>query len=101
MFDNKTRVLNSVLAAHALQIALPALAVRRIRQHEIELTRGKGIVRKCRVFRSTDKIVGRLPFSLEQEIGLGDRIGLGVDFLTVEVRSDLLAVFFGKLLESF
>ena len=32
MLDHKTRILDPIFAAHALEIALPALAVRRIRQ---------------------------------------------------------------------
>jgi hypothetical protein len=37
VFDDEARVADACLAAHALLIALPALAVGRVRQHEIEL----------------------------------------------------------------
>ena len=53
------------------------------------------------MLRPADDVVGRLAFALEQQVGLGDGVGLGVDFLAVEVGGDLLAVFFGKLLERF
>jgi hypothetical protein len=36
VFDDEAGVFDAVLAAHAFEIALPALAVGRIRQHEIE-----------------------------------------------------------------
>jgi hypothetical protein len=37
VLDQETCVFEAVLAAHALEVALPALAVRRIGKHEIEL----------------------------------------------------------------
>src|SRR5262245_51341742 len=58
VLDHEAGILDAVLAAHALEIAFPALAVRRIREHEIELARRKRIVRQGRVFRATDDVVG-------------------------------------------
>ncbi|WP_295393090.1 hypothetical protein [uncultured Thiodictyon sp.] len=42
--------------------------------------------------RSADDVVGRLAVALEQEVGLADGIGLGVDLLAIEVGGDLFAV---------
>ena len=39
----EARGLDAGLAAHALQVALPAPAVGRVREHEVELTSGKGV----------------------------------------------------------
>jgi hypothetical protein len=80
------------LAAHALQVALPALAVGRIGEHEVELARREGVVGERRVLRAADDVVRRLALALEQQVGLADGVGLGVDLLAVEVGGDLLAV---------
>ena len=42
-------------------------------------------------------VVGRFAFALQQQVGLADGVGLGVDLLAVEVRGDLLAVLAGEL----
>ena len=47
--------------------------------------------------RTADDVVGRFTLALEQQVGLADGVGFGVDLLAVEVRGDLLAVFVGKL----
>ena len=39
VLDDEARVLDAVLAAHPLEVALPALAVGRIGEHEVELAR--------------------------------------------------------------
>ena len=44
MLDSEPGVLDTALAAHALQVALPALAVGRIGEHEVELAGREGIV---------------------------------------------------------
>ncbi len=97
VLDDETRVLDVALAAEALQVAFPALAVGRIGEHEIELARREGVVGQRRVLGSADQVVGRLALALEEEIGLGDGVGLGVDLLTVEVGGDLLAARPGDL----
>ncbi len=100
VLDDETRVLDAVLAAHALEVALPALAVGRIGEHEVELARREGVVGERGVFRAADDVVGRLAFAFEQQVGLADGVGLGVDLLAVEVRGDLLAVLRGELLRA-
>ena len=84
--------LMSVLAAHAFEVALPALAVGRIGEHEVELAGAEGVVGERRVLRAADDVVRRVALALEQQVGLADGVGLGVDLLAVEVRGDLLAV---------
>ena len=44
VLDDKARILYTVLPAHALQVTFPALPVRRIGEHEVELTAGEGVV---------------------------------------------------------
>ena len=88
--------LTPLLAAHALQVAFPALPVGRIGQHEVELARRERVVGKCRPFRPADDVVGRLALALEQQVGLADGIGLGVDLLAVQVRRNLFAVLRGE-----
>ena len=51
------------------------------------------------MLRAADDVVRRLALALEQEVGLADGVGLGVDLLAVEVGGDLLAVFLGELLQ--
>ena len=99
VLDDETRIPDAVLAAHALQIALPALAVRRIGEHEVEFARREGVVGQRRAFRPADDVVCLFAFALEQQIGLSDGIGLGVDLLAEEVGGDLLAVLAGELLK--
>jgi hypothetical protein len=91
--------LMAVLAAHALQVGLPALAVGRVGEHEVELARGEGVVGERGVLRPADDVVRRVALALEQQVGLADGVGLGVDLLAVEVGGDLLAVFGGELLQ--
>ena len=96
---DEARVLDALLAAHALEVALPALAVGRIGEHEVELARREGVVRERRVLRAADDVVRGLALALEQQVGLADGVGLGVDLLAVEVGGDLLAVLLGELLQ--
>ena len=58
---------------------------------------GKGVVGQGGVFRTAHDVVGGLAPALEQQVGLADGIGLGVDLLTIEVGGDLLAVLGGEL----
>src|SRR5213594_2876053 len=101
MLDDETRVFDPVLASHALEIALPALTIGWIRKHEVELARRERIVRERGMFGTTDDVVRRVAFALEQKVGLTDRVGLGVDLLSVEMRGYLFAGFRGELLERF
>ena len=87
----EARVAHAVLAAHRLEVLLPALAVGRIGEHEVELLRREGVVRERGPFRAADDVVGALALALEQHVGLADGVGLGVDLLAVEQALDLLA----------
>jgi hypothetical protein len=69
----------------AFEVLLPALAVGGIGQHEVELLRREGVVGEGAPFRAADDVVGVLALALEQHVGLADGVGLGVDFLAVQV----------------
>ncbi len=60
----------------------------------------EGVVRERRVLGAADDVVGRLALALEQQVGLADGVGLGVDLLAVEVGRDLLAVLARELAAS-
>ena len=49
------------------------------------------------MFRPPNDVVGGFPLALEEEVRLGDRVGLGVDLLAVEMGGDLLAALLGDL----
>ena len=97
MLDDEARVAHVLLAAHAFEVGLPALAVGRIGEHEVELARREGVVGEGGVLRPAHDVVGGLALTLEQEVGLADGVGLGVDLLAVEVGGDLLAALGGEL----
>jgi len=44
VLDDEARVVHVLLAAHAFQVGLPALAVGRIGEHEVELVGREGVV---------------------------------------------------------
>ena len=92
VLDDEARVAHVLLAAHALQVGLPALAVGRVGEHEVELAGREGVVGEGRVLGATHDVVGGLALSLQQQVGLADGVGLGVDLLPVEVRGDVLSV---------
>ena len=94
MLDEEAVVAQLPLATHAFEIGLPGLAVGRIREHEVELLGGEGIVGEGGAVLDVVRFV---PFSLENEIGLADSIGLRVHLLTVQVNRGLLALFAGQL----
>ncbi|MGK0187938.1 MAG: hypothetical protein ACI9R3_003729 [Verrucomicrobiales bacterium] len=79
--DDEARVSHSFFTAHSFEIAFPTLAVGRIGEHEVELTRAEGVVRERRVLRATDNVIGSIAITFEQEVGFADRIGFGVDLL--------------------
>ena len=99
--DLEARVAHAVLAAHGFEVLLPALAVGRIGQHEVELHGGEGVVGEGGPFRAADDVVGVLALALEEHVGLADGVGLGIDFLAVEMGGDLLAARGGELEERF
>ena len=100
MLNHEARVAHVGLAAHALQVGLPALAVGWIGQHEIELAGRESVVGQGRVLRAAHNIVGSFPLTLEQQVGLADGVGLGIDLLAVEVGGHVLVVLGGELLQS-
>ena len=51
------------------------------------------------MLRSAHDVVGGLPFTLQQEVGLADGVGLAVDLLSVEVGRHLLAPLLRDLLQ--
>ena len=53
------------------------------------------------MLRAADDVVGRLALALQQQVGLADGVGLGVDLLAEQVRRDVLAVLGRKLLQRF
>ena len=99
--DLETRVAHGFLAAHLLQIFFPAFAVGRIRQHEIELLRGKRIMRQRGMFRAADNVVGVLALAFEQHVGLANGIGFRVDLLPVKIGGDAPILLFRQALQSF
>ena len=97
VLDHEAEIVDPALAAHALQIGLPALAVGRIGEHEVELAGGECV----RGERGAVPDVGRfVALSLQDEIGLADGVGLRVDLLSVEVHRRFLAPFAGELHQS-
>ena len=88
----------SFLAAHAFQVGLPALAVRRIREHEVELHGRKGVRREG---RAELDVVGGGAFAFQQQVGLADGVGFGVDLLAEQMNGDVFAVFPGQLVQGF
>ena len=98
MLNHETRIFHAIFAAQSFEVTLPTLAVGRVGEHEVELARGESVVGERGVFRPTHNVVRCLALALQQKVGFSDGIGLGIDLLAVEVRSDLLAMFFGQLL---
>ena len=89
----------SLLPPMALQVGLPALAVRWIGEHEVELAGREGVVGQGGVLRAAHDVVGGVPFPFEQQVGLADGVGLGIDLLAEQVGGDLFAVLGGELLQ--
>jgi hypothetical protein len=89
--DLEARVAHAVLAAHGLEVLLPALAVGRVGEHEVEFLAGEGVVRQRGPLGAADDVVGVLALALDQHVGLADGVGLGVDLLAVQARGDLQA----------
>ena len=66
MDDHESGVLHVALAPRALQIALPTLHIEWIGEHEIELVRRKRVVGEDSMLGSTDDVVLRVAFPIEQ-----------------------------------
>ena len=99
MFDDKTVIPHILLATHSLQVRFPTLAVWGIGEHEIKLTRPKGIVGEGRIFRASEDVVCGVTLSFEQEIRLTDGIGFSIYLLAEEVDGHLLSALFRKPLQ--
>ena len=84
---------DAVLAAHAFEIGLPALAVGRVREHEVELAGSESVLRQRGAVRHVLRFAA---FTLEQQVGFGDGVGLRIDFLSVQVNGNFFAVLTGK-----
>ena len=50
---------------------------------------------------ASDDVVGGVALALEEQVGLADGVGLGVDLLAEEVRGDVLPVLGGELAKGF
>ena len=59
----------------------------------------KASFERVEMFRAAHDIVGGVALALEQEVGLADGVGLGVDLLAVEVDGGLLAALGGEMLQ--
>src|ERR1017187_8634795 len=79
----EARISHSVLAAHRLEVFLPALPVWRVGEHEVELPGRESVVRERGQFRAADDMVGALAFAFEQHVRLADGVGLGIDLLAI------------------
>ncbi len=93
--DLEAGVEYSILAAHGIQVFLPALAVGRIGEHEVEGLGREGVVGQGGPLGAADDPVGVFALALEQHVGLADSIGFGIDLLAVEQTLDLLAALGG------
>ena len=81
------------------RFGFPTLTVGRVGEHKVELHIGEGVAGERGVVGSTDDVVGRFAFALEEHIGLTYRVGLGVDLLAVEVGGYLFFVFIRQFVE--
>ena len=86
VIDDEARVAEPLFTAHAVEIGLPTLAVRRIGEHEVELARRKLVSRQCGLVRAADEVFRLIAFALEQQVGLADGVGFGVDLLPEQVN---------------
>ena len=101
MIDQETRVAHILLATHACQVTFPALAVGWIGKHEVELVGRKSVVGERRVLRSAHDVVGRRAFTFQQQVGLADGVGFGVDLLAIKMCGNLLATLGRELRQCF
>ena len=99
VLDHEAGIAHVALAAHSLQVGLPALAVGRIGEHEVELAARGGVVGQRGVLGAAHDVVGGLALPLQQQIGLANGEGPGVDLLPIQVGGDLLAVLGGEFLQ--
>ena len=89
----EARVEDFFLAAHVACIRDPALAVRRIGQHEVELPRRMAVGGERRAKGDVFRLCA---VALEQHVGLGDGVRLGIHFLPEKVDGHFPAVLGGE-----
>ena len=97
VLHDEARVLDALLAAELLRVDLPALAVGRVGEHEVELGAREAVGRER---RAEGDVGGLGAVALEEHVGLGDGVGLGVDLLAEEVDRDGAAGLAGEGLEA-
>ena len=85
MADNETRVVEFLLAAHALQIGLPTLAVGRVGDHEVEFAAPELVVGQGGFVCATDNVLGLRAFPLQEQVGLANSVGFVADLLAKQV----------------
>lgn len=77
-----------LVGAQPADLGLPALAVGRVGEHEVEVPAAVPVVGKR---GAVGDVVGLGAVALQEQVGLGDGAGLRVDFLPEEQYGDLLA----------
>ena len=95
VLHNETWVQDTAAPTHAFLIGLPAFAVGRVGQHEVELVRREAIVSQGGPIVN---VVGRRALALQDQVGLADGVGLRVHLLAVEVNGRTLAALAGQVL---
>jgi len=88
VLDDETRVAHLAFAAHAFKVGLPALPVGRIGKHEMKGCRGESIAGKG---GAEADVVRLFPLAFEEQIGLADGVGFGVDLLPEKMDGDFFA----------
>ena len=94
--DDEARVVEFLLAAHALQIGLPTLAVGWVGDHEIEFAAAELVGGQGGFVRAADDVLGLRTFALQEQVGLADGVGFVADLLAEQVDRDFLAVLLGQ-----
>ena len=90
--DDEARVVEFLLAAHAVQIGFPTLAVRRVGDHEIEFAAAELVGSQGRLVRATNDVLGLCALSLQKQVGFADGVGFVADFLPKQVDGNFLTV---------
>ncbi len=91
MFENEAWVPNVPPAAHTFEIALPALAVGRVGEHEVEFLARKAVLGES---GAEPKVLRIGTLALDKQVRLGYGVGLRVDLLAEEMDADVLTVLF-------
>ena len=93
MFHHEAGIPHARLAPHPLEVALPALAVRRVGKHEIKLAPGECVPGQRGAVLDVVRL-GALP--LQNQVSLADGVRLRVDLLAVKMNRNLLALVAGE-----